>query len=415
MNRFLRNTALLLALGTFSSSAQATRFLNFERPGSQVDTIYDDDIFILGSKIKFDSKVDGDLFSFSFEIVQTDSIKGDLNVFAYSAQSLGPIAGSFRAFARTVSANADIQRNLLLFGQDVNVGPQTHIGKNADILGASVIFQGDIAGDLKIRAHMAVISGNIAGNLSFRGDSLAINPNTVIHGDLNYESPSRVAIAEGATIMGQTNWKKAEVSEKQEKKGGRGFWGILVWLVSVRGYLLWSIILSLVIFGFSLIPFPSWIAVPALWLILAVSGNIAILLSRRKAAATERILANRVFPSMGLGFIFFLVTPIAILGLILTIVAAPLALILTMLFGIAIFAGGIYASLHLGRRVCGIFGSSSGNTPGYLCFTIGMTILLALSFIPVLGYIIILAALMAGLGSLAQTFWGERGIESGAS
>jgi hypothetical protein len=86
-----------------------------------------------------------------------------------------------------------------------------------------------------------------------------------------------------------------------------------------------------------------------------------------------------------------------------------------MLFGIAIFAGGIYASLHLGRRVCGIFGSSSGNTPGYLCFTIGMTILLALSFIPVLGYIIILAALMAGLGSLAQTFWGERGIESGAS
>ena len=397
----------MIVLSYCPGTVQATRYLNSEKPESQIDTVYDDDVFISGFKIKFDSKVNGDLFSFSYEMVQTDSINGNLNVFANSVQSLGPVAGSFRSFARSISTNSDIGRNLLLFGQEVNVGPNTHIGKNADIGGASVVFQGDVAADLKISAHMAVMSGNIGGDLNFRGDSLTVNPNTVIRGNLNYDSPARAVISEGASILGQVNWKKTEADEEPEKESGSGFWGILTWLISVRGYLIWSIALSLVIFVFSVIPFPAWLVILTLWFSLAVSGNIAILLSRPKARATEKVLADRFFPSMGLGFILFFVTPIAVLIMFFTFVAAPLALILTMLFGTAVFAGGIYSSLYLGRRVCGFFGAGAKNTPGYLCYTVGMTILLAVSLIPVLGYLIVMVTIMAGLGSLVQTFWGH--------
>src|SRR3989304_824663 len=96
MNRFVVASAFMIALSYCPGAVQATRYLNSEKPDSQIDTVYDDDVFISGFKIKFDSKVNGDLFSFSYEMVQTDSINGNLNVFANSVQSLGPVAGSFR-------------------------------------------------------------------------------------------------------------------------------------------------------------------------------------------------------------------------------------------------------------------------------------------------------------------------------
>ena len=90
--------------------------------------------------------------------------------------------------------------------------------------------------------------------------------------------------------------------------------------------------------------------------------------------------------------------------LFLTIVAAPLAPMLIMLFGVALFTGGAYASLYVGRRICAIFNPQSTGTPGYLCFTIGMTIILLLSALPYLGYLIALLAFMTGLGGLVQSY-----------
>lgn len=403
MMRGLGKYAVILLCLTVQS-AWGTKFVNFEKDASQIDTIYSDDIFISGFKIKFDSRVYGDLFAFCYEIVQSDTVDGNFMAFAQEVQNLGPVTGSFRAFARKVSCNTEIGRNLLIGGQDINIGPGARILRDADLWGEIVVFQGGTDGDLKIKSHTAVISGVVGGALYFEGDSLTINPNTVINGDLNYNSPSRATISDAVTINGEVNWKKTEESKSAKDDDG-GFWAILTWIASVKGYLIWNIFSSLLVLIFILIPFPVWLVLITFWFILVAAGNLTLLITKARAYATEAVLGNRLFPSMGLGFIIFFLTPIVAIVLFFTLLLAPLAMVLSMLFGIAVFAGGIYISLYVGRRICLLFGQGAKNTPGFLCYTIGMSVLLILSLIPILGYLIILVSLLTGVGALVQTFW----------
>ncbi len=400
MSRLVANIVLILVLGSAVDPALATRFLNYKNP-SEIDTIYNDDVFISGARLKFGSRVNGDLFSISYEMVQADTITGNFMPVSISIQNLGPILGSYRAVAWNLSCNADVGRNLLILAHDVNIGPASHIGRNADIASSIVVFQGDVQGDMHIRARSAMISGRVGGNLYFGGDSLTINPNTVVVGDINYNSPIRATIAPGSSIAGKINWQQTEpVKQKQGKGPGL----IPTWIVSLRGYFILSTIISAVVIGVTFLKLPGWLALLFLWLIMAVSGNIVLLICKSRANSTVNILEIRFFPSMGLGFIAFLLTPILALVLLFTVLAAPFAPILIMLFGIAMFAGGIFASLYVGRRICALFNPSSAGTPGYLCYTVGMTLILLLSIIPIIGYLLVLITLMTGLGGLAQTY-----------
>ena len=216
-------------------------------------------------------------------------------------------------------------------------------------------------------------------------------------------------ITSGSVIKGNINWKKAETEQPKEKKKDN-FWTTLTWIISLRGYFIISSFLSIAIIVLTLIPFPSWVILIVLWFVLAVSGNVLILITRSRAMATIKVLDVRLFPSMGLGFIIFFLTPIVAMILFFTVLAAPLSPLIIMLLGVATFTGGIFASLYLGRRICRIFSSAAESTPGYLCYTIGMTAILLLSFIPILGYILVLLSFMTGLGGLVQTF-GKNKIE----
>jgi hypothetical protein len=410
----------ILAICLAGEPALGTKFLNYKNPTkllntknpTEIDSVYNDDVFISGAtSIKFDSDVNGDLFSISYEMVQTGEVTGNLMAVAASMQNLGSILGSYRAVAWDLSCNSSVGRNLLLLAHDVNVGPTSQIGRDADIAAANVVFQGVVKGNLNINARTATLSGKVGGNLEFKGDSLTINPNAVVTGNINYYSPIRAVISPGSVVSGKINWDKAEI--RKENNGG-SLRIIPTWIISVRGYFILSTIIAAVVIAVTFAKLPTWFMLISLWLILAVSGNILILVSKSKARSTENVLRSRLFPSMGLGFIFFFLTPILASMLLFTVLAAPLAPLVLMLFGVAIFAGAIYASLFVGRRICSIFSPASGSTPGYLCYTIGMTVILLLSAIPVAGYLIMLIVLMTGFGGLLQTYLKPK-IEMGAA
>jgi hypothetical protein len=410
MTGFFTKIFLALAICSIADSALATKFLNYKNPTrllgnrtpSEIDSVYNDDVFISGAtQIKFDSKVNGDLFSISYEMVQTDTVTGNFMAVAMSMQNLGPVIGSYRAVAWKLSCNSNIDRNLLLLAHDVTVAPTARIGRDADIAASDVVFQGEVKHDLNISAKTATVSGKVGGNLEFRGDSLTVNPNSVVTGDINYYSPVRAVIAPGSVIGGKINWNRAEV---KKDKGSGPFWIIPTWIISVRGYFILSTLISAVVIAVTFAKLPTWFLLIALWLMLAVSGNIIILVSKSKARDTERVLQARLLPSIGLGFIFFFLTPILATMLLFTVLAAPLAPLVMMLLGMGVFAGAIYASLFVGRRICSIFSPVSAGTPGYLCYTIGMTVILLLSAVPIVGYLMVLVVLMTGLGGLLQTY-----------
>ena len=408
MNKALLKILIVLATFLAPALAPATTFLHSKSAGIDVDTVYDDDVYISGFKLKFDSQVHGDLFGFCYEMVQTDTIDGNFMSFAYSVENLGPVTGSLRIFSDNASCNSEIGRNLLLFCQNINLGPKANIGRDADLFGQNVVVQGEIGRNLKIKAQNAIVAGNINGDLNFEGDSLVINPNTSVGGNLNYKSPIRATIGEGVKIGGQINWTRAELEKKPHKESKGGLPLVLTWIISLKGYLIYSILLYAIVLAAGIIPIPSWLGIIFLWIILGVCGNLVIFLTRRIASSTETTLRNRPFPSLGLGFILLFLVPVAGLIIFFTVIGAPLALILMMFFGIALFIGAICVCLFVGRQICRIFTSRSSNAPGHLCFSIGMMLLVALSFIPYVGYFVTLIIMMMGLGGLTLAYWGAR-------
>ncbi len=405
MKKIFLNVALASILAAIPGNVFATQFLNPDKKGFKADSVYDDDVFIIGNELKFDSKVRGDLFVACNEMVQSEIVDGNFNNFCQSIQSLGPVGGSFRSFARYVSCNAPIGRNLIAFGQEITIGPDVVIGRDAHLFAANVDFQGDVKGDLDVSASQATFSGSVAGCFCFEGRDLVIGPDAVIQGNLIYETPEKADISSSARITGDVKWTRIERKER-EQSGWVTFGKVFAWLISHRGYFLFMTVVSLGLFIGLAIPFPAGLSMVILWIMLAISGNILILLSKRMALRTEQNLNARLFPSLGIGFAILFLAPIVAVVLLLTIIGAPLGAVLILLFGAGSFAGGIYAALFIGRKICGLLGIGDSR-PGYLCFTIGMVILVALSFIPIIGYLLSMLVIMLGLGGLTLALFSE--------
>lgn len=405
MKEILLNIVLASILATMPGNAFATQFLNPEKKGFKADSVYDDDVFIAGNNIKLDSKIRGDLFVACNEMVQSEMIDGNFNSVCQSIQSLGSIGGSFRSFARYISCNAPIGRNVIAFGQEITIGPEAEIGRDAHLFAANVDFQGDVKGDLNISAVQAAFSGSVTGCFCFEGRDLVITPDAVIEGDLIYETPEKADISSSARITGEVKWTRMERRER-EQSGWVTFGKVFAWIISHRGYFLLMTVVSLGLFIGLAIPFPAGLSMVILWIMLAISGNILILLSKRMALRTEQNLNARLFPSLGIGFVILFLAPVVAVVLLLTIIGAPLGAVLILLFGAGCFAGAVYAALFIGRKICGLLGIGDAR-PGYLCFTIGMVILVALSFIPIVGYLLSMLVIMMGLGGLTLSLFSE--------
>lgn len=395
--------AMILILLFAGNTAQATRFIACKGSDSVIDTEFVDDVFLEGNTIRLDGKVRGDLYVACNELVLSDSVSGNLSTACKSIQILGPIGRSFLGFAYSVACNAPVERNFVAFARYIVIGPEVTIGLDASLFSETVVFQGNVAGDLKINADRGAVSGRVEGDLNFKGNVLTISSDAVINGDLIYCSPEKADL-EGTVIKGEIKWTQCVVEDKEETSATK----MLGWLVSHRGYFLFLTIYSLLMFIVSAIPFPNILVIIGLSVTLLLSGNLFILFTKSLCSRTEKVLNKRTFPSMGVGFAIILLSPFLTLVLLLSIFGAPLGAVVILIFGVACFAGFIYASLFLGRKICLLLRIGSKSSAGYGCYSLGVVILVILTSMPVVGYILSLLVTMLGLGGLTLAIYGEK-------
>jgi hypothetical protein len=397
---FVRYTFLILITALLGAEAQATRFLSVGSEGLISDSVFNDDVFISGGKVKIESFIEGDLFAFCQELVLSDSLEGNLNSCCLVSQVLSPVGQSFRGTGLSITCNAPVGRNVLFFGRNVTIGPNAKIGRDGDVNCQKLVFQGDIDGNLNINAEEAVISGRVGGDLKFENGRLTIGPEAVIEGNVLYKSSTKAEISNSAMIGGEVNW------EELEETGGHGntefaLGKIFAWVFSARGYLLLAGLVSLLTLIVSIIPLPGWLSAIFYSVVFLISGNILILLTRERTKTTIRMIEEKLLPSLGLGFVIFFVVPIVSLVVLFTFIGALLGIIFLFIFGVAAFAGSVYVSTWFGAFIWRLLGV--GKCSEHLCFSTGIILILVLSYIPIFGYLLATAALMIGLGGLAQT------------
>ena len=218
-NKILAVSLLLIFI--LFAGAEANIFSGGKNVSFSPDTTINDDLFISGNSIRFQSAINGDLIGASQELAFSGRCSGNINWASQKIYINGPVDGSVRAFAQDVNINAPIKRNLIAFAQNITVGPAADISRDALLFAQQVTFEGKISRNLKIGADVVIIGGTARGNVDVEAGKLIIKPNTVIEGDLNYKTHNKIKIEDSVVIKGQTNWTK--VKEKAEKSKYRAF------------------------------------------------------------------------------------------------------------------------------------------------------------------------------------------------
>jgi hypothetical protein len=139
------------------------------------------------------------------------------------------------------------------------------------------------------------------------------------------------------------------------------------------------------------------------FLMILVIAVIFIFTIRRRIVSMADSIKTSPWASLGWGALILFVTPFAAILVCITLVGLPLGLIALALWGIAIYLSQIPVALCVGLLIMGRFKKveSGGILVGAVAA--GLAIIILLRLIPVVGFLVSLAVILFGMGSLVTS------------
>jgi cytoskeletal protein CcmA (bactofilin family) len=325
--------------------------------GSRSLTRLGDDVIASGTTYltALDS-VSGDAIIVGREVEISTGIGGDYLGAAGNQKIGGRIHGSVRAAGGDIHVSGTVDRNATVAGGNVTLDSTADITRNAYLVGGNVTVNGTVRGYLLASAGTVTLNGTVGRDVEVRGDALRIGPHAVITGNLRYRVPAaKVHIDSAARISGK-------VTALPVSRGH----SLTYWL--------WTL-------GF------------------LVAGVVVVALFPRFTAEAADIIPQRPVRVALIGLGWFILVPLAIIIAAITVIGAPLAIVIALLYGIVAYLGAVPFAIWLGRILLGAR-TRGGRQGVLLSFLLGGILVLAVQLIPIIGPIVALIAGCLGLGAI---------------
>jgi cytoskeletal protein CcmA (bactofilin family) len=307
-------------------------------------------------------------------------------------------SGNFRAAANVnVAEDEIISENLTAAGANVKIAGELKNGLN--VFGANLDISGNVDGELnafganivlsgkfrnKVNAGAAniVLGGIFEDNLEVGAAKITIMPSAVIKGDLNYAS-AILDRQEGSQVLGQVAKKQKEMRpderEKRRSKGKK--------LAIALKIIIWSLSLAALI----------------------IVGLIINTFFPEQTENTVALISESPWKNIGVGFVFLVAVPVAIIIAFITIIGIPAGIIAGFIYGLILYISRIYIGVWIGRKIIGFF-KKSPITAFFWPFVVGIVTIAVIGLIPFLGWIFKLGCLLISLGALWLALW--RAVQS---
>ncbi|KPL00012.1 MAG: hypothetical protein AMJ91_05635 [candidate division Zixibacteria bacterium SM23_73_3] len=364
---FILTTILVLLIFDSSFGTEFKGVDNFFFPDT---AIIHDDLVITGGNIKLDGIVEGDIISACRSLVQNGLILGSLNAVSQDLDVLGEVKGSVRGFAQNINVNGKLGRNLLVFCYTLDVKPDAEIEKDITAFCGKMTLDGKLGGSLKGGVGELIISGVVNGDVSIEAEKITLMPTARIEGDFKYESEKEAKIESGAQVSGETVW--TEIDTEKEKKPKSIFTGK-------------SIIMEMLFL-----------------LALMVTGIVLTLIFKKNAQQAKQAISNYFLKTLGLGFVFMVCIPIAILILLITILGIPIAIIALFVYAILVYIAKIPVATFVGEKILKALGKQ-GEPSLIWSMLLGLVVLTLVLNIPYLEWPIYFVVLFTGFGAIISS------------
>ncbi len=330
--------------------------------------------YVAGGRVEVGAHIERDLVAAGGSVDVRRLVEGDVTVAGGSVNLLGPVGDDVRAAGGSVTVENEVGGDLVAAGGTVSVGPEARVVGRAWLTGGRVALAGRVLRELRVAAGTVTLGGEVEGDVQVSAGAIDVLPTARIHGDLVYASVRPARIAPGARIGGRITPVSSDLAARAGRLGAVAF--TVAWAALLGG--------------------------------LIVGGVAWLLLLPRFAVSAARSIGSHPWRSAGLGLLLLVVTPVAALVLLATVIGIPVGLVVIALYAVALLLGYLTAAVFLGDLGARLAGRPALSRGGRLLSLILALLLLALiGLVPVLGGLIGLAAIVTGLGALADQAYGR--------
>ena len=342
-----------------SGSHQDQQFL----AGETVEVTADiaDDVFAAGRKVLLDSASAENALAAGFFVTVRETTARDMILAGGEIDFAGSVTDDLVAAVCPVCP--------MVGGLHLRRG--SHIGDDARLAGRDIHVEARIDGALYAAATGRVtLSGEIGGNAEILADRIVVTSDAKIGGDLLYAGSAKPEIPEGAVIGGKIRELDVKLP-KLEESGSWVWFGIAAAVIFVLAVMFLGAVYQLV---------------------------IPTVVSRAAVTAQEH-----PWSSLGRGVVVLLVTP-ALAGLLLaTVIGIPLAMVIMAIFFVVLTLAFVSVAYCIGLFIRDRFGRAGAlpSWAGRIMWTaLGIAILMLIAAVPLIGFVVALLAVVAGLGGL---------------
>ena len=385
----LVTVALLTSLPALAATMRAGHTLLESLP-------IENDVYLAGGKVVVEGEIGGDAVVAGGRLLLNAPVAKDLLMAGGSLLINGPVGGDIRVAGGDITISQSVAEDLIVAGGSVTISRGATIGGdllvaggkviiegqvkgNADIVGGEIVFNGVIEGNARLRAiEILSINGRVAGHTVFAAPQVTLDSAAGFGADIDYWQEvgpidfSEVEIAGTAIFNPELRIGGEELARHFPDGDGMALFGI--WLI------------------FSILS-------GALFIL------VLVLLAPNFFSKAAEPLQESFWKNAGIGFLYFVATPVVALLLMLSVIGLPLGLFVlfgyffSIIFAVALTA--IVFAKWLQQRKTAEWGRA-----GFFFTSLGLFVALkVLSMVPLLGWLLVAILVCGAFGALMVTEW----------
>ena len=318
------------------------------------------------------AEVNNDLYLADTEVTISDTVNGNAFVIAETLTVTGQIGGDLFVMAKTINIEGQIYGNVFALADTITLN-----GLIYDLYATcgtlNVSYDGVAYRDLKVNCNKATINGVIGKNINISTNtSLTLESDCIIYGDLNYSAPNEIEVAEGV-VTGNVNYKNLSNINVNNSDSAVDY--VLA--------LLMTIIYTLVI-----------------WLLMTK-------LAPKFYGKVTSLTSKKMLLAFVIGLVSIIVIPVVSILLLITAVAAPVALLLMVVYGLVIAISSAVLAITLASKLANKV-KVLAKLNNLLAVIIVTIVLWALKLIPVAGGIISFLVVLTGFGMVIMSLFNKK-------
>jgi cytoskeletal protein CcmA (bactofilin family) len=323
-----------------------------------------DDTYVVGGTVNSVASIQGDLIAAGGNLFISGSTTQDVIVAGGSVNIVGRVGDDLRAAGGNLTISGPVTDDVVVAGGQVTILPNTSIGGDVLAAGGRVVLGGVVQGSVKVSGGEVVINGTVNGNVEATAEKVTVGEQAVIRGKLLYTSPVEADIKQGSQIVGGATFTQATVQRASAADTAVSL------LVKLLMYFVSALIIQLVL------------------------RNIA---TRLIGESSQKIWSN-----LGIGLVVLIVTPIACIIAMITVIGIPLSILALLFYIIDMVFVWLFLPVFLGAIAWKYFKKQDTIVLTWKTALLGAGIAVVLGFIPIVGWIACFLVFLTVLGGLVR-------------